>query len=298
MQTEFVAESGALLATRRGRDPAEPQLWVAHVSALEGEAIGGLQFETDRARFLGRGHDLRNAVSIVGCAAPVQHRRARCSIRCWRCAAACASPPAKPCASPFGPASARAAQQALALVDKHRDMAAFERAKTLAWTQAQVQLRYLGIDSDEAQPFQRIANRVLYSDSSLRRSRDILEKNQLGQSALWPHGISGDLPLVLVRIDDESDLEIVKQLLRAHEYWRLKRLAVDLVILERPSAVLCRRICSRLWMRRSGPRRPAATRTAPSAGRYSCCARTCCPSRYATYCKRPRAPCSWRGAAP
>ena len=76
---------------------------------------------------------------------------------------------------------------------------------------------------------------MLYSDSSLRAPRDILEKNQLGQSALWPHGISGDLPIVLVRIDDENDLEIVKQLLRAHEYWRLKRLAVDLVILnDRP----------------------------------------------------------------
>jgi cyclic beta-1,2-glucan synthetase len=125
--------------------------------------------------------------------------------------------------------------EALASVDKHRDMAAFGRAKTLAWTQAQVQLRYLGVDFEEAQAFQRIANRVLYSDSSLRAARDILEKNTLGQSALWPHGISGDLPLVLVRIDDENDIEIVKQLLRAHEYWRLKRLAVDLVILnDRP----------------------------------------------------------------
>src|SRR6202035_5013430 len=124
---------------------------------------------------------------------------------------------------------------AVALIDKHRDMAAFDRVKTLAWTQAQVQLRYLGVDFEEAKAFQRIANRVLYSDSSLRAPHDILEKNQLGQSALWPHGISGDLPIVLVRIDDENDLEIVKQLLRAHEYWRLKRLAVDLVILnDRP----------------------------------------------------------------
>src|SRR6202035_2757750 len=124
---------------------------------------------------------------------------------------------------------------AVALIDKHRDMAAFDRVKTLAWTQAQVQLRYLGVDFEEAQQFQRIANRVLYSDSSLRAPRDILEKNELGPSALWPQGISGDLPIVLVRIDDESDMEIVRQLLRAHEYWRLKRLAVDLVILnERP----------------------------------------------------------------
>jgi len=234
VRTEFIAESGALLATRRGRDPEEAQPWMAHVSVLEGTGIGGLQYETDRARFLGRGHDLRNAVSIVDARPlsntvgtvldPVLALRRRLRID-----------PGETARVAFWTVVCASRTQALELIDKHRDMAAFERAKTLAWTQAQVQLRYLGVDFEEAQAFQRIANRVLYSDSSLRASRDILEKNALGQSALWPHGISGDLPIVLVRIDDENDLEMVKQLLRAHEYWRLKRLAVDLVILnDRP----------------------------------------------------------------
>ncbi len=230
VQTEFIAESGALLATRRRRDPGDPEVWVAHVSAVEGEAIGGLQFETDRARFLGRGHDLRNAVSIVDARPlsntagtvldPVLALRRRVRIA-----------PGETVRVAFWTGIVASRAQAIALVDKHRDRAAFERAKTLAWTQAQVQLRYLGVGFEEAQQFQRVANRVLYSDSSLRASRDILGKNQLGPSTLWPHGISGDLPIVLVRIDDEHDSEIVKQLLRAHEYWRLKRLAVDLVIL-------------------------------------------------------------------
>jgi cyclic beta-1,2-glucan synthetase len=234
VRTEFIAESGALLATRRTRDPKDPEAWVTHVSALEGTAIGGLQFETDRARFLGRGNDLRNAVAIVDARPlsntagtvldPVLALRRRVRIA-----------PGETIRIAFWTGVTATRAQAVALIDKHRDMAAFERAKTLAWTQAQVQLRYLGVDFEEAKAFQRIANRVLYSDASLRAPHDILEKNQLGQSALWPHGISGDLPIVLVRIDDENDLEIVKQLLRAHEYWRLKRLAVDLVILnDRP----------------------------------------------------------------
>jgi cyclic beta-1,2-glucan synthetase len=129
--------------------------------------------------------------------------------------------------------------QAIALADKYRDTAVFERAKTLAWTQAQVQLRYLGIDFDEAQLFQRIANRVLYADPVLRAARDVLARNRSGPSVLWMYGISGDLPIVLVIIDDAHDLEIVRQLLRAHEYWRTKRLAVDLVIVNnRPPSYL------------------------------------------------------------
>ena len=109
--------------------------------------------------------------------------------------------------------------------------ATFERAATLAWTQAQVQLRHLGIEGDEAHLFQRLANRVLYSDLTLRPAPSVLARNERGAPGLWAHGISGDLPIVLVRIDQTEDIDIVRQLLRAHEYWRLKLLDVDLVII-------------------------------------------------------------------
>ncbi|HUI60376.1 MAG TPA: protein ndvB, partial [Steroidobacteraceae bacterium] len=105
----------------------------------------------------------------------------------------------------------------------------------MAWTQAQVQLYHLGITPDEAHLFQRLANAVLYSDPALRPPPEVLGRGALEQSALWSHGISGDLPIVLVRIDDAEDVGIIRQLLRAHEYWRLKRLSVDLVIVnEKP----------------------------------------------------------------
>ena len=98
-----------------------------------------------------------------------------------------------------------------------------------------MQLHHLGITPDEAHLFQRLANAVLYSDPSLRPSSDVLGRSTLELSALWATGISGDLPIVLVRIDEAEDVGIVRQLLRAHEYWRMKRLPVDVVILnEKP----------------------------------------------------------------
>ena len=105
----------------------------------------------------------------------------------------------------------------------------------MAWTQAQVQLHHLGITPDEAHLFQRLANRVMYSDPTLRPSPEILKRNDLGPSALWAHGISGDLPIVLCRIDEAEHLETVRQLIRAHRYWRMKQLAVDLVIVNERS---------------------------------------------------------------
>jgi len=234
VQTEFDAEVGAILATRRLRSPSDVPVWAAHLAVAEGESVGEIQFETDRARFLGRGREVRDAVSAIDgrplsdtvgtVLDPIFSVRRRLRI-----------PAGGTARVAFWTIIAATRAEALDLVDKHHDSTAFERAVTLAWTQAQVQLHHLRVDAEEAHLFQRIANRVLYSDPTLRPSSDLLRRGEGGQSKLWPAGISGDLPIVLVRIDETEDLEIVRELVRAHEYWRMKRLCVDLVILnERP----------------------------------------------------------------
>jgi cyclic beta-1,2-glucan synthetase len=137
----------------------------------------------------------------------------------------------------FWTLAAASREEVLALADKHQDPTAFQRATTLAWTQAQVQLHHIGVGVDEAHLFQQLANHVLFSDPTLRPPSARLAGSRLGPAALWTHGISGDLPIVLARIDEATDLQLLRQLLCAHEYWRMKLLSVDLVILnERPSS--------------------------------------------------------------
>jgi cyclic beta-1,2-glucan synthetase len=122
-------------------------------------------------------------------------------------------------------------EQALEIAEKYRQPATFERESSLAWTHAQVQLHHLRITQDEAHLFQRLANRLLYTDPTLRAAAQILAANRRSASGLWPYGISGDLPIVLVRIERDEERVVVRHLVRAHEYWRLKGLAADLVIL-------------------------------------------------------------------
>ena len=230
VQTEYVPEIGALLATRRPRSNDERQVWAAHVLVVEDQAPAPLQYETDRARFLGRGRTVRSPVSVldgrplsntVGAVLdPIFSLRCRVSVAAGETAHVI-----------FSTVVAESRDDVLDLADKYREAATFERAATLAWTQAQVQLRHLGIEGDEAHLFQRLANRVLYSDLTLRPAPSVLARNERGAPGLWAHGISGDLPIVLVRIDQAEDIDIVRQLLRAHEYWRLKLLDVDLVII-------------------------------------------------------------------
>jgi cyclic beta-1,2-glucan glucanotransferase len=234
VQTEFVADVGAILATRRLRSPGEPQVWAAHLSVVEGETVGDLQFETDRARFLGRGRGIRTPISVID-GGPLSNTVGAVLDPIFSLRRRVRLPQGATVRVAFWTLIAPSRVEVLDLADKHHDSMAFERVGTLAWTQAQVQLHHLGVGPDEAHFFQRLANHVLYSDPTLRPSSEVLRRNDRGPSTLWVHGISGDLPIVLVRIDEVEDLEIVRQLLRAHEYWRMKQLAVDLVILnERP----------------------------------------------------------------
>jgi cyclic beta-1,2-glucan synthetase len=234
VQTEYDAKAGAILATRRRRSPSEPEIWTAHLAVAEGETVGETEIETDRARFLGRGREVRNPIAATDgkplsntagtVLDPVFALRRRVQIR-----------PGETARIAFWTLAAATRAGVLNLVDKHRDATAFERASTLAWTQAQVQLHHLGIDAEEANLYQRLAGRVLYANPSMRPSSDVIRRGNAGPNALWAQGISGDVPVVLVRIHDIEDIAVVGQLLRAHEYLRMKQLAFDLVILNERS---------------------------------------------------------------
>jgi cyclic beta-1,2-glucan synthetase len=230
VQTEFVAERGALLATRRPRDPGQPQLWMAHFNSLDGEAIGGLQFETDRARFLGRGHDVRNAASIMD-ARPLSNSAGTVLDPVLALRRRVRIDPGETVHAAFWTGVAASRAQALQLIDKLGSEAAFQRTKTLSRARAEDKLRELNISAEEAELFQELAERILYSDASLRASAELLDRNHLGQLALWAHGVSGDLPILLALIGAASDIEQVNQLLRAQAYWQARGLAADLVIL-------------------------------------------------------------------
>ena len=235
VQTEYDAETGALLATRRPRSNDEERRWAAHVAMVDDHADGVFQYETDRARFLGRGRSARSAAAIVD-GRPLSNSVGAMLDPIFALRRRIVVEPGETVHTIFATVVAESRDHVIDLADKYRTPATFERARVLAWTHAQVQLHHLGIDAGEAQLFQRLANRLLYSDPSLRPPQSVLAGNRLGASALWPYGISGDLPIVVVRIDQLDDVDIVRQLLRAHEYWRLKGLDVDVVIINEHGA--------------------------------------------------------------
>ncbi len=235
VQTEYLPAVGALVATRRRRSPGEAELWIAHLAVVEGETMGEAEVETDRARFLGRGNDIGAPVAVIdgrrlsNTVGPVLDPVFALRRRLW-------IPAGSTARIAFWTMAASSREALLDAIDKHRDTNAFERAATLAWTQGQVQLRHLDIVPSQASLYQRLAGHVLYANPALRSSSDTIRRGLAPPPALWAQGISGDMPIVLIRIDEVEDSGIVRELLRAREYWRLKGLVVDLVILNERGA--------------------------------------------------------------
>ncbi len=229
LETSYVAESAAILCSRRPRSERDIGGVAFHVSALEGSAQEPVEWETDRARFLGRGRGVEDPIALTGrplsgttgaVLDPIASLRHRVRLA-----------PGGVVRLAFATGFAPNAETAHVLADRYHDPAAASQAFALGFSSSEIELRHLGLTAQEAQLYMSLASAVLYTDASLRAPGDWIARNALAQTALWRFGISGDAPILLIEVTEDDDLPLVRQALRAHEFWRLRGLTADIVIL-------------------------------------------------------------------
>ncbi len=233
VQTEIIEQRRAILCTRRPRSEEENNPWMLHLMAVHGTDIEQISYETDRSLFVGRTNTLCDA-QVMGTPAnlfgtlsdsqgsvldPIVAIRSRITLEPEQTAIIDLV---------FGIGNTR--EEATILVDKYQDRHIADRVFEMAWTQSQVLLRQINATEADAQLYSHIASCLIYPNDSLRAGAGVIMENRRGQSGLWGYAISGDLPIVLLKISDQTHIELVRQLIQAHTYWRLKGLAVDLVI--------------------------------------------------------------------
>jgi len=234
VETEFDPQSAGLLFSRRPRAADEAPKIGFHVLGVDGPRLGGaVEWETDRARFIGRGRSPANPIVLDGRALSGTTGAVLDPIGALRERIRLASGASVRVTFATGVASDRT--MALALARKYRDGSAAARAFSMAFTHVHITLQQLGLTDEQAILFDRLASRVFGSDRSCA-SPAALASNTLGQESLWRYGISGDLPIVLLRIAETESVPLARQLLNAQEYWRVKGLQADIVILNEHSA--------------------------------------------------------------
>jgi len=230
VETEWHEWCSAITATRRPRSAEEQTLWCVHVVDTGKERVGAVSFETDRARFVGRGRSTRDPAALEadgplsGAAGavldPVFALRARVRLERGQSASVA-----------FTTLVAPTRDRAFELADRYHDPHAAQRALDLAWTSSQVELRELSLTPADAAVFQELAGHLFYGSQALRAPQAELRRNRGSQPLLWGIGVSGDWPIVLATIDSADGLPTLRQLLAAHRYWRRRGMTVDIVIL-------------------------------------------------------------------
>ncbi|MBP9902617.1 MAG: cyclic beta 1-2 glucan synthetase, partial [Verrucomicrobia bacterium] len=236
VQTEFVRKSSALLCTRRARSQEEWPPWLLHLMVGHGGELGVVSCETDRGRFVGRGGGLANPAAMQS-PSPLSNTVGSVLDPIVALRRTVALPAHGTVIIDLVLGVTESRETALAQVEKYQSPRMADRAFDLAWTHSQVTLYQLNVTEAEAQLYGRLAGALIYADAARRAAPGVLRNNRRGQNGLWSYGISGDAPIVLLRISDVEKVEIVRQLIQAHSYWRMKGLTVELVILNEDVSV-------------------------------------------------------------
>ena len=229
VQTEIIPQQRAILCTRRPRSAAELPPWMFHLMTVHGAEIADISYETDRMKFIGRGNTaadpqaMRESSRLSGAQGsvldPIVAIRYRITLE-----------PESSATINMVSGIDETRDGCLSLVEKYQDRRFADRLLELAWTHNQVFLRQINASEADAKLYGRLAGSILYANSSLRAAPGVLIQNRRGQSGLWSHAISGDFPIVLLRIENPANIDLARQLVQAHAYWRLKGLTADLVI--------------------------------------------------------------------
>ena len=231
VESEYIADHNMLLFHRRPRAADEEPIYLGHILITSTEdAITGT-FDADRMRFLGRGMSVKAPASLqqhngdlsqtVGVTLdPIMtlgqdiviapHARVRVA---------------------YLTVAARSREEAIALADRYHTWHMIARAFDSARRQNELALRQLNLGTPQVALIQQLLAVLLYPYAGLRASADILNTNAKSQSGLWAYSISGDYPILVVRINDVAELTLVQDLLQAHSYWHNQQLMIDLVIL-------------------------------------------------------------------
>lgn len=233
VETEFIEEDATLFARRRPRDSQQRAEWALHVLAVTPDAVSNIRHETSRQAFLGRRHSVRSPQYLEG------HRDVDGStgttgavldpIFSLSCEVELA--PGASVTLAYTTAVAEDRQEALALADQYHELRNVQRVFELAWAYAQVELRHQHLTPGQVHLYQRLASYLLYPHWSLRGDAERIKQNRLGQSGLWRHGISGDVPIMLAHVNEPEQLAFVRDLALAQRFWRERGFATDLVLI-------------------------------------------------------------------
>ncbi|MGR9173902.1 GH36-type glycosyl hydrolase domain-containing protein [Rhizobium sp. KDH_Rht_773_N] len=229
LKTEIAASGDAVIVERQKRGLTDPDVAIAQLIVDTSGENGPTQFETDRMRFLGRGRTLTEAAAFDA-GVQLSGTDGFTMDACVSLRRTLRIPAGQKVSVTFWTVAAAERAELEAALEHYRQPESFAQGLVQAWTRTQSQLRQIGVNSKEAAAYQRFARYIIYPDMALRADSKAVREGLKSQSVLWGATLSGDAPLMTLRITDELGTDLVKELLRAQGLLQSRGVEVDLVI--------------------------------------------------------------------
>ncbi|MHB8750294.1 MAG: GH36-type glycosyl hydrolase domain-containing protein [Aggregatilineales bacterium] len=230
VESEYVAASNLLLFHRRLRAPDDKPIFFGQLLITDSETVTG-DYEGDRKRFLGRGRNNRSPI-VLQKGGPDLSRTVGATLDpIMSLAQEIILEPHTTARLAYIMLATESREQILDLAERYRTWPVVERAFDTARRQNELALRQLDLGTADLASIEQLLSLILFPNAGLRASPDVLSANSKGQSGLWAYAISGDYPILLVRIDDAAAIGLIQEVVQGHRYWRNQQLMIDVVIL-------------------------------------------------------------------
>ncbi|MFO0645500.1 MAG: glucoamylase family protein [Polyangiales bacterium] len=241
IETSYVPSQRALLAHRRPRSRGAAAVWCAQCLHTEGAEADEVDYETSREAFIGRGGTVARPGAVtrggaLGRSTGFVLDPGFALRRTLRIA------PGERARLDLVTALSDRRDDALRVIEALSNTAGIERTCELAWADARVELKHIGVSALASFQYQQLLSAILTPEEPFRVGAEHASVDLDGRGVLWSLGVSGDLPLVIVRLDDAGLSDLCREALLAHEFLRVNHFQFDLLLLdEEPAAYLAPR---------------------------------------------------------
>jgi cyclic beta-1,2-glucan synthetase len=229
VESSFNADFDSLIFKRRPRSHDDKEVFMAH-TVVASSCWSRIQFETDRAHFIGRGNTIHNA-QVLEKKTALSNTTGSTLDPIFSLRVIVVVDEEKLESISLVTAIAASKEELLQIIPTYYSPYSVARAFELSFAKSNIELRYERIPFDKIHLYQEFTKCIFFHIDPYRPGKEARKKNTLQQESLWRFGISGDIPLILVHLKQTNQLNLVKELLTAHHYLSLKGLIFDLVIL-------------------------------------------------------------------
>ena len=224
-------ERDNILVKRKKRSHVEKEIYLGTSFYTEHETIGDLEVEIDKEKFLGR--DFNLIPEMVRDSKPYSQNMGLVTDPCLASKKTIKINPGEEVNFDLIICVSESKDLILEFLEKYKNSKVITKTFELARAKVEAESIYLGLKGTDIEKYQKLLSYTIFNNILKKITLKGLTKKVYSQEDLWKFGISGDIPIILVKIEDLNDMYVVRDIIKAHEYFRSKNIKVDLVILDK-----------------------------------------------------------------